>query len=312
MYIGIDIGGTKCSVVLGDSGKIVKKTVFPTEECNKTIEKILDIAKSYGKADAVGISCGGPLDSRRGVIMSPPNLPGWDNIPIVELVTDRLGIPAYLQNDANACALAEWRFGAGRGTQNMAFLTFGTGLGAGLILNGRLVDGANGMAGEIGHVRLTEDGPIGYGKAGSAEGYCSGGGIARLGRAMAGDALARGETLPYCKTEEELENINAKLLADYARAGEPLAKQVYDISGRMLGKTLSILIDLLNPEVIVIGSIFVRAGDLLIPEMNRELEREAIPLSRSVCRIVGAELSEEIGDLAALAVAETKGGQQNG
>ena len=312
MYIGIDIGGTKCAVVLGDSNGILKKVAFPTQECKQTITKILDIAESFGKADAVGISCGGPLDSRRGIIMSPPNLPGWDNIPIAELVTERLGIPAYLQNDANACALAEWRFGAGRGAQNMAFLTFGTGLGAGLILNGRLVDGANGMAGEIGHVRLTEDGPIGYGKAGSAEGYCSGGGIARLGRAMAGDALSRGETLPYCKTEEELENINAKLLADYARAGEPLAKQVYDISGRMLGKTLSILIDLLNPEVIVIGSIFVRAGDLLIPEMNRELEREAIPLSRSVCRIVGAELSEEIGDLAALAVAETKGGQQNG
>ncbi|MBQ7292692.1 MAG: ROK family protein, partial [Clostridia bacterium] len=183
MYIGIDIGGTKCAVVLGDSNGILKKVAFKTEECKQTITKILDIAESFGTADAVGISCGGPLDSGRGVIMSPPNLPDWDNIPIVKLVSDRLGIPAYLQNDANACALAEWRFGAGRGTQNMAFLTFGTGLGAGLILNGRLVDGANGMAGEIGHIRLTDDGPTGYGKAGSAEGYCSGGGIARLGRA---------------------------------------------------------------------------------------------------------------------------------
>lgn len=309
MILGIDIGGTKCAVTLGEDGKILKKESFHTKECKQTITKLLDLAEKMGKADAVGISCGGPLDSNRGIVMSPPNLPGWDNIPITSLFEQRLKIPAYLQNDANACALAEWRFGAGRGTRNMVFLTFGTGLGAGLILNGRLVDGANGMAGEIGHVRLTDGGPVGYGKAGSAEGYCSGGGIARLGRTLAAEALARGEALPYCKTEEELENITAKLLADYAREGETLAKRVYDLSGEMLGRTLSVIIDLLNPEKIVIGSIFARAEDLLRPNMERVLKKEAIPLSLSVCEIVRAELGEEIGDLAALAVGETRGGK---
>ena len=309
MILGIDIGGTKCAVTLGEDGKIFKKESFSTKECKQTITKLLDLAEKMGKADAVGISCGGPLDSNRGIIMSPPNLPGWDNIPITSLFEQRLKIPAYLQNDANACALAEWRFGAGRGTRNMVFLTFGTGLGAGLILNGRLVDGANGMAGEIGHVRLTDGGPVGYGKAGSAEGYCSGGGIARLGRTLAAEALARGEALPYCKTEEELENITAKLLADYAREGEVLAKRVYDLSGEMLGRTLSVIIDLINPEKIVIGSIFARAEDLLRPNMERVLKKEAIPLSLSVCEIVRAELGEEIGDLAALAVGETRGGK---
>ena len=309
MILGIDIGGTKCAVTLGEDGKILKKESFPTKECKQTITKLLDLAEKMGKADAVGISCGGPLDSNRGIIMSPPNLPGWDNSPITSLFEQRLKIPAYLQNDANACALAEWRFGAGRGTRNMVFLTFGTGLGAGLILNGRLVDGANGMAGEIGHVRLTDGGPVGYGKAGSAEGYCSGGGIARLGRTLAAEALARGEALPYCKTEEELENITAKLLADYAREGETLAKRVYDLSGEMLGRTLSVIIDLINPEKIVIGSIFARAEDLLRPNMEKVLKKEAIPLSLSVCEIVRAELGEEIGDLAALAVGETRGGQ---
>ena len=309
MILGIDIGGTKCAVTLGEDGKILKKESFPTKECKQTITKLLDLAEKMGKADAVGISCGGPLDSNRGIIMSPPNLPGWDNVPITSLFEQRLKIPAYLQNDANACALAEWRFGAGRGTRNMVFLTFGTGLGAGLILNGRLVDGANGMAGEIGHVRLTDGGPVGYGKAGSAEGYCSGGGIARLGRTLAAETLARGEALPYCKTEEELENITAKLLADYAREGETLAKRVYDLSGEMLGRTLSVIIDLLNPEKIVIGSIFARAEDLLRPNMEKVLKKEAIPLSLSVCEIVRAELGEEIGDLAALAVGETRGGK---
>ncbi len=312
MILGIDIGGTKCAVSLGEGGKILKKESFPTTNCKQTITKLLDIAEKMGKAEAVGISCGGPLDSGRGVIMSPPNLPGWDNIPIKELFEERLKIPAYLQNDANACALAEWRFGAGRGCRNMAFLTFGTGLGAGLILNGALVDGANGMAGEIGHVRLTPDGPMGYGKSGSAEGYCSGGGIARLGISLARECLSRGESLPYCKSEEELSGINAKLLAEYARLGEPLAKRVYDISGEMLGRTLAILIDLINPERIVIGSIFARAEDLLRPNMERVLSEEAIPLSLSVCEIVKAELSEEVGDLAALAVGETRGGKFNG
>jgi hypothetical protein len=171
------------------------------------------------------------------------------------------------------------------------------------------VDGANGMAGEIGHVRMTEDGPVGYGKPGSAEGYCSGGGIAKLGKKLAKEALDRGEVLPYCKNGNELSNINAKLLADHARNGEPIAKQVYDVSGEMLGRALAILIDLVNPEKIVIGSIFVRCEDLLRPNMEKVLEKEALSLSRSVCEIVGAELSEQIGDFAALAVAETKGGK---
>ena len=173
MKIGIDIGGTKCAVVLGDEKQIIKKIKFDTKDCQRTVEEIMSAVEAIGEGDAIGISCGGPLDSGRGVIMSPPNLPDWNDVRIVDMLTGRFGIPAYLCNDANACALAEWKYGAGRGTQNMVFLTFGTGLGAGLILNGRLYEGACGMAGEVGHVRLSEHGPVGYGKAGSFEGFCS-------------------------------------------------------------------------------------------------------------------------------------------
>lgn len=141
---------------------------------------------------SVGISCGGPLDPVRGIIQSPPNLPGWCDVPITEIVRAKTGVPVFLQNDANACALAEWRFGAGRGTQNMVFLTFGTGLGAGIIVNGGILNGASGMAGECGHVRLASDGPVGYGKAGSFEGFCSGGGLARQGREAAEKAILSG------------------------------------------------------------------------------------------------------------------------
>ena len=132
----------------------------------------------------IGISCGGPLDSKKGIIFSPPNLPGWDNVPITRILSDEFGVETALQNDANACALAEWLMGAERGHSNMIFLTFGTGMGAGLILNGRLYSGTNDLGGEVGHIRLAKTGPVGFGKAGSFEGFCSGGGIAQLAKSI--------------------------------------------------------------------------------------------------------------------------------
>ena len=158
MKLGIDIGGTKCAVVLGDENGIVKKIRFATTDYHETMENIRAAIREMGDFDAIGISCGGPLDSKRGVILSPPNLVGWDDIHITEMLSEEFGVPAYLCNDADACALAEWKFGAGKGTENMIFLTFGTGMGAGLILNGRLYSGTNGMAGEVGHMRMNEFG----------------------------------------------------------------------------------------------------------------------------------------------------------
>lgn len=186
-YIGIDIGGTKCAVTRGSGTNIDEKIRFDTTGRDETLARIFDAADRLMTRDvtAVGVSCGGPLDSRRGVIMSPPNLPDWDDVHITERLQNRFGVGAYLCNDADACALAEWRYGAGTGTDSMIFLTFGTGIGAGLILGGRLYSGACGMAGEIGHVSLYEDGHIGYNKRGSVEGYCSGGGIAQYGKGSA-------------------------------------------------------------------------------------------------------------------------------
>lgn len=181
MLTGIDIGGTKCAVIVGDENGIADKIKFETTTVDETIKNIISAVEKLGANDAIGISCGGPLDSKRGVIMSPPNLPGWDNIEIVKMLEERFKMPVSIQNDANACALAEWKYGAGRGTENMIFLTFGTGLGAGLILDGRLYAGTNDMAGEVGHIRISDYGPVGYGKAGSFEGFCSGGGIAEIG-----------------------------------------------------------------------------------------------------------------------------------
>ena len=251
---------------------------------------------------AIGISCGGPLDSKKGVILSPPNLPGWDSIEIVKIFQDRFGIPTAIQNDANACALAEWKFGAGIGTQNMVFLTFGTGLGAGLILNGSLYAGTNDNAGEVGHIRLNEYGPVGYGKSGSFEGFCSGGGIRQLAINKAKERLQMGQEVDWCP-DGDVEQINARVVAEAAYKGDKLALDIYRESALQLGRGLAFLLDILNPEKIVIGSIYTRCEDLMAPYVSEVLQREALPLANAVCQVVPAVLGESIGDYAALSVA---------
>lgn len=310
MYIGIDIGGTKCAVITADNrGNLQTRIAFPTVSCRETLSRIyceIDEILKASKGDrllAVGISCGGPLDENKGLILSPPNLPGWDNIAIVHEIEERYHVPARLKNDANACALAEWKFGAGKGSSNMVFLTFGTGMGAGLILNGKLYSGTNGNAGEVGHMRLAPFGPVGYGKAGSFEGFCSGGGIKQLGQIMAREKLQVGQTVGYCSSTDKLDDISAKSIADAAHNGDETALEVYRCCGEKLGEGLSIIIDFFNPEVIVIGSIFARSGDLLYESMQKSINANALSSSCSVCRIVPAKLGEQIGDMAAIAVA---------
>lgn len=311
--LGVDIGGTKCAVTFGRQDgvqlEIVDKVSFQTTTCPETIEGIKESIRTVMLRNgltsentySIGISCGGPLDSANGVVMSPPNLPGWDNIPIVSILLEEFGIKAAIHNDANACALAEWTFGAGRGSRNMAFLTFGTGLGAGLILDGKLYSGTNDNAGELGHIRLNDFGPVGYGKSGSFEGFCSGGGIRQLAQSLVRERLQMGGKVSWCP-DGDVEKITAKIVAEAARDGDDLAKEIFEISSRYLGVGLSVLIDIINPEVIVIGSIYARNEDMMKPIMDKVISREALPLAAEVCRIVPAELGESIGDYAALSV----------
>lgn len=315
-YIGFDIGGTKCAVSIGEEKdgilKILDKKVIPTDfniSPYEMIDKMCVIADEFSTDfEAVGISCGGPLNSQKGIIMSPPNLIGWDNIEIVDYIKNKLKKEAYLENDANACALAEWKYGAGENCKNMVFFTFGTGLGAGLILNGQLYRGASDMAGEAGHIRLYDTGPVGYGKAGSFEGFCSGGGIAQLGKTKALEKFQQGKKVSYCENIEKMDSISAKIIAEYADKGFEDAKEIYNLCGEMLGKGLSVIIDILNPEKIIIGSIFKRCEHLLRNPMENVLKKECLSLSKNACEILPAKLSENIGDYAALSVA-TNGGE---
>ena len=312
--LGVDVGGTKCAVTYGQKEgfelHIREKIRFATTDVDETIANIVravdDVMRknglTAGNTAAIGVSCGGPLDSRTGVVMSPPNLPGWDNIPIVKLLGDRFGIRTGIHNDANACALAEWKFGAGIGARNMAFLTFGTGLGAGLILDGKLYAGTNDNAGELGHIRLSDFGPVGYGKCGSFEGFASGGGIAQLARFKVSEKHQMGQRVSWC-APGQLDEITARDVADAAAAGDELALEIYRISATYLGRGLAIVIDLINPEVIVIGGIYTRNREMMEPFVLREIEREALSHARRVCSIRPAALGEQIGDYAALSVA---------
>ena len=308
--VGLDIGGTKCAISTGECSegaiKILSREEFPTaglswhqvlEEFARRIENHLATQPpshannqtpkhSNTKAlSSIGISCGGPLDSRRGVIMSPPNLPGWDDVPVVKFFEDRFRVPVAVQNDANACALAEYLYGSGRGVRNLVFMTFGTGLGAGIIIDGKLYSGANDNAGEIGHIRLAPTGPVGYNKEGSAEGFCSGAGMARLAKIRKGLDLT------------------TKELFARVRAGDPDCTEVFRESAEKLATILAYTIDILNPDVVALGGVFMRNVDLFMPIVDPILDREALSLARKVCRIVPAELGENIGDYAALAVA---------
>ncbi len=290
--LGVDLGGTKTSVSLGtDAGVLLDKIVTPTAATvEETLEAIYtNLEELLGKhkvsAAAIGVSSGGPLDSEAGIIQSPPNLPAWRDIPITKLLSDHFSIPVYLENDANACALAEWYWGAGVGSSSLIFLTFGTGLGAGLILDGKLYRGASGLAGEVGHWRMAPDGPECYYKRGSFESFASGCGINGLYREWYG------------------KDISAKEVCMRALAGEEQANNVIQKSAEMLGSGLALLVDLLNVERIIIGSIYARNVELFAPPMQRVMEAECLSQTLAACQVLPAALGESLGDLAALGIA---------
>jgi glucokinase len=287
LFIGTDIGGTKISVVIGDEqANVIASQRFLTASHPDPYDALREVARiarhllsdagfELGHVEGVGISCGGPLDSRQGLILSPPNLPGWDRIPICRFLSNELGRPSRLENDANAAALAEWRFGAGRGTSNMIFLTCSTGMGGGLIIDGRLYRGKQDLAGEVGHMRLTDDGPKAYDKKGSFEAWASGTGIAQQAGRPA-DEVGRD-----------------------ALAGDPEAMALVQHAGEMLGRGIAILCDVLNPEIVVCGTLAVKLGDLYLEPARKVLAREAL----APCLIVPSALGAEFGNKAALAAA---------
>lgn len=314
VFAGVDIGGTKTAVTLScDLPHVLVRVEFPTlpelgpiQAVDRIVSCISELLRSGGfnRTDllSIGISCGGPLDRHRGIIQAPPNLSTWQDVPITGVLHEAFGVRCLLDNDANAGAVAEYRFGAGRGTSNMIFLTMGTGIGAGIILNGQLFRGSTDTAGEIGHVRLTPSGPIGHNKAGSVEGWASGNGMAQAAASAVALAVEAGESTSLASLWKS-NGLTARAIGSAARDGDSVARRIIALTGDRLGQTLAILVDLLNPDCIVIGGLAMRLGDLLLAPARKSLVREALPVAAGRCRVVPALLDESIGDIAALCVA---------
>jgi glucokinase len=300
--IGLDIGGTKTAVVEGTwDAQIIRRTEILTQAQRPFKEtfplladlvdsSIADAQRAGRRVDAISVSVGGPLQIDAGVLDNPPHLPGWYGVRLKDELENRFpALPVRVEHDGNAGALAEFQFGVGHDwpdLQHLVFLTLGTGLGAGIILNGRLLRGANDMAGEVGHIRLSTDGPVGFGKSGSWEGYCSGAGMLQLAARMFpsqwGDEVSIG-------------NLVQAMLEDDERA----LAVAYD-AGSWLGRGLALLVDALNPEVIVLGSLAVVLGERLLGPARQTLRVEALPRALASCRIVPATLGKQIGDVASL------------
>lgn len=309
LLVGVDIGGTKTAVVFcSDPPHTLWRAEFstsPQQGPAHALAKIVSLiqrglAETGGELRSIGVSCGGPLDRLRGIIQRPPNLPTWAGVPVKAMLEAEFGVPCAVENDANAGAVAEHRFGAGRGCRHLVFLTLGTGLGAGLILNGEIFRGASSMAGEIGHVRLTADGPNGYDKAGSVEGWASGGGMVQHAADTIRSAIAAGESTTLA---DRLATLTARDIGQALDAGDPVAARIVELTGRRLGEALAVLVDILNPERIVIGGLALRFGEHLLAPARRSMQAEALPLSAAACSIFPAELGESIGDVAAICIA---------
>jgi glucokinase len=309
-YIGVDLGGTKIAVSIWeevldhpDKASVEKldSVRWPTlgDGPAPNLEKIVKEARGLleradrrvpGDLAAVGISGGGPLDPVTGTILSIPNLTGWVDVPMGSYLAEHLGAPARLENDANACAVAEWLYGAGRGSSTLVFLTCSTGIGAGLILDGRLHRGSASLAGEAGHQVIVPDGlACGCGNRGCLEAYASGAGMARRLEVL----RKRDTSLPS----------TAREVVERARVGDSFSLEFLRETAEYLARGLVNLIFVLNPDRIVLGTIAVGAGELLLRPLRESLGRLVWPSLLEGLRVVPASLGEELGDRAALAVA---------
>jgi glucokinase len=282
MILGFDIGGTKSAVALADgSGVLIARSQVPTRQ-DLTPESMMDrlierarrlLAREGIPQDAligIGLSCGGPLDPEEGIVYTPSNLPHWNAVPVKAIVEDTFRRPVRVENDANATAWAEYLLGAGQGCRHLAYLTMGTGIGAGLVLDGRLYRGRHFLAGEIGHVVLQPDGPIcGCGKRGCLEALASGPAVARRAQ----------ERLPVYP-ESLLHRLvvhpgqlTAREVVRAAKRKDPLALQILQETGMYWGQAISYLLQILDLERVLLGTLAIHAGDLILEPARRTVRR---------------------------------------
>ncbi len=310
LVLGLDVGGTKLAAgVVRADGRVLSMKVAPSrreEGPDGMIPRHLELGRdavaaagvAWSDIRAVGIACGGPLDPAAGIIQSPPSLPGWDNVPLVDIVSTALDRPAAVENDATAGALAEWWYGAGRarGVRNLVYMTISTGVGGGLVLDGALYRGSAGNAGELGHQTVDYLGrQCGCGRRGCLEAYASGTNIAVRAR----EALAIGEASSLSGRE----TITSRDVAEAAAAGDPLASRIWYETTAILASAVANILDIFNPDLVVLGGGVTRAGDQLLgPVRAGGIAQAMAPAARSADVVLSA-LGEELGVVSAAAVA---------
>lgn len=311
LIIGVDIGGTKTAVALATAeGRVIRRHRMPTparQEPEVLLEAICQAIEQVrgdvgmGQVSGVGVGVPGPYDSRLEVLSSSPHLPMWRNVPLKQLLEKKLGKPAFVDNDANAAALGEHRFGAGVGTSHMIYITVSTGIGGGLILGGKLYVGASGAAGEVGHMTIDVNGPrCSCGNFGCWESLAS-------GTALAREAVARLQTSADSRILElaggDLGRVKAELIFEAYQQGDVLAAALIQRAAYYLGVGLANLINIFSPEMIVIGGGLSNMGEALLGPAESVARERAFSISASAARIVPAKLGDDSGVLGAVALA---------
>lgn len=310
--LALDVGGTKLAAgVVDEDGGVESFEVGPAgreDGPDAMIERLvalgwraLEAARtSMDAVVGVGIGCGGPLDPGRGVIHGTPNLPGWHEVPLGDQVRRAFGMPPVLENDATAAAMAEWRWGAGRGTRDLVYLTLSTGIGGGAIVDGRPVRGRSGNATELGHLSLSYDGwPCACGRRGCPEAFASGTNVARRAR----EALAApGATSSLASLPGSPGTITAADVVDAATAGDPLATKVWTATTIVIGELVATALNAFDPDIVVLGGGLTGAGAMLLDPVTARARAVAMPPMRSTPIVLSA-LGSRVGVMGAAAVA---------
>ena len=306
---GIDIGGTNISIAVAETGgEVVSKRQLPTQsslgpfsafdKMSEAIEKML--AEEPFDLEAVGVGSPSPIDVRKGLIMSPSNLLEWAEFPIVDLLNDRFGVPVKLENDANAAAVGEYIYGAGRGYRNIFYLTVSTGIGGGLIIDGELYHGISTAAGEIGHTIIQPDGiRCNCGSRGCLETICAGVHIARRAR----ERLENGEASILSGMVSDIDSITARTVVDAVQQGDPLATAIWDETCHFLAIGIANVITLVAPEIVIVGGGVAAAGDLLFVQLRKRVPHFVSMVPADKINIVPARLGTESGLYGAVAIA---------
>ena len=312
--VGIDIGGTKLATVVADStghirGKVRKPTLAergPAYALDLLFDMVRETVRQagleQGAISAIGVSCGGPLDTKTGIVYSPPNLPGWDALPLKTKLESEFQVPVTIENDANASALAEYRFGGGRGYNAVLYMTMSTGIGGGIVIDGHIYRGANDSAGEVGHQILLPNGPLcGCGKRGCLEALCSGPAIARRAQAAIRAQRTAATTLLNL-AGGHIEDVKSEHVLAAARTGDTLSLQLINETAYYMGWGIANVVNILNPDIVLLGTIAIAAGDLLLNPIRKTVSEFAMSRPAEAVEIAPAQLGEALGDLAAIAL----------